>query len=122
MPEMSEQEIADALDAMEIGDVIAFPNGAIAHRDNDGWGITIDGETVDEEPEEERPEVTAEELADQIASWSPEERLAIAREFLEGQGDQDFFSQLSAAADADEKPTRAGNPAERAFRDLLGGE
>ena len=74
---------------------------------------------MDEEPEPE--EMTAEELADALASMTPEERLQAAREVLEGEQDQDqqFFSELSAAADADEAPR--GQSTEQAFRDLLGG-
>lgn len=126
MPEngdMSLEEINSALDAMEIGDIIAFPNGAIAHRDNDGWGITVneDGGEMDEPG----PEPTAEEIADALADIAPEmtaeERLAATREYLEEEQGQAFFSQLFQAADADEADNGGRTPQEQAFRDLLRG-
>lgn len=40
--EPTAEDITAALSAMEHGDTLAFPNGGIAHRDDDGgWEITF---------------------------------------------------------------------------------
>ncbi len=66
--------------------------------------------------EEDEDEVTAQDIADAIANWTPEERLSAAQEFLQGeQRDRQAFADLSADADAD------ADAAGKAFREILRG-
>lgn len=58
MDGMTLGEITEVLSAMELGDVITFPDGSIAHRLADGWEVTLPSPADAEEDnglQEERP-------------------------------------------------------------------
>lgn len=59
MEDMELGDITEVLEGMELGEAIAFPNGALAERTEDGWAITLPSEGRDlrrlDVPEPYRP-------------------------------------------------------------------